>query len=246
MRLAIWAIALGWTAAGCAVGLPAGSAVAVRSNRYQPFTPSAIPRGIPAPPPASPRPPSEPILRGGRREAVSLAREMMGRTRIRLGGQVYPNDCTGLVVGIYDQLGIPLMSGGGFGDNGVTSIFRFAGSNGRIFHNGRPLPGDLVFFKETYDLNRDGRMNDGLTHVGLVEDVDELGTVSVIHRVKRGVVRYRMNVERKHERYDPVTGRLINDYLRNAGPRENEALTGELFAGYATLLPVRGRWYAGR
>ena len=47
-----------------------------------------------------------------------------------------------------------------------------------------------------------------------------------------------MNLERRHERIDPLTGRLLNDYLRNAGPTERNVLTGELFAAYATLLPV--------
>ncbi len=222
---------------GCATGLPAGSAIAVRGARYQPFSPSAIPRGIPEPP-APPAPPPPPPLRGGRAEAVALARSVLGQPTVQLGGRVYPDDCTGLVSGIYDQIGLPLPNGGHEGENGVTSIFRFAGSHGRIFHGGRPLPGDLVFFRETYDVNRDGRVNDGLTHVGLVEGVDEDGTVLVIHRVKRGVVRYRMNLERKHERVDPRTGRLLNDFLRTPGPAERNVLTGELFAAYATLLPV--------
>ena len=56
--------------------------------------------------------------------------------------------------------------------------------------------------------------------------------------IEKGVVRYRMNLERKHERIDPLTGRLLNDFLRNPGPAERNVLTGELFAAFATLLPV--------
>ncbi len=220
------------------MGVPTGSALAVRASRYQPFTPSAMPRAIPDPPPAPPPKPPVIVLRGGRAEAVALARSLIGRHSIRLNGRTYPDDCTGLVTGVYDQLGLPLLGDGEVGDNGVTALFRAAGARGRIYHGGRPLPGDLAFFRETYDVNRDGRRNDGLTHVGLVEDVEDDGTVIVIHRVRRGVVRYRMNLERRHERLDPVTGRLLNDYLRQPGGRDRSVLTGELFAAYATLLPT--------
>ncbi len=106
-----------------------------------------------------------------------------------------------------------------------------------MFEKGTPVPGDLVFFRETYDQNRDGRTNDGLTHVGLVERVLEDGTVTVIHRVSRGVVRYRMNLAHPLARKDPASGRAINDYLRAPGSGEKGVLTGQLFSAYASLLP---------
>jgi hypothetical protein len=122
----------------------------------------------------------------------------------------------------------------------VAAIYRFAGRHGRVYEGGRPLPGDLVFFKETYDRNRDGRRNDGLTHVGLVDDVEADGTVVIIHRVARGVVRYRMNLGHPDQAASPQ-GRRWNDWLRTEQPGAPAQLTGQLFAGYATLLPTRGR-----
>jgi hypothetical protein len=94
-----------------------------------------------------------------------------------------------------------------------------------------------VFFRETYDQNRDGRRNDGLTHVGLVDEVEADGTVVVIHRVKRGVVRYRMNLARPNLRRDPRTGEVINDMLRAPGAGRVPVLTGQLFASYGSVLP---------
>jgi hypothetical protein len=119
-------------------------------------------------------------------------------------------------------------------------MWRFAAKHGRIYENGRPLPGDLVFFKETYDLNRDGQSNDGLTHIGVVEDVEADGTVLVIHRVARGVVRYRMNLGSPTQ-LTTSDGRRVNDWLRTEAPGSKPRLTAELFAGYATLLPVSQR-----
>jgi hypothetical protein len=94
----------------------------------------------------------------------------------------------------------------------------------------------LVFFRDTYDLNRDGRVNDGLTHVGLVEKIEEDGTVIVIHRVARGVVRYRMNLAFKDKATTPE-GRPVNDWLRAPIAGAAPQLTAQLFAGYATVLP---------
>lgn len=172
-----------------------------------------------------------------RARAVQLASSLVGRSRVELGGRKYRNDCTGLVIGVFDQLGVGMLGQARAGDNAVTAIYRFAQEHGRIFEGGRPLPGDLVFFRETYDLNADGRDNDGLTHIGLVEDVDAAGTVTVIHRVSRGVVRYRMNLANPEVRRDPKSGRVLNDYLRNASTGQGALLTGQLFAAYATVLP---------
>lgn len=166
----------------------------------------------------------------------------MGKSQIVLSGKRYPSDCTGMVRGVFDQLGIDLTQGARPGDNGVTAIYRYAASHGHIYQGGHPVPGDLVFFRETYDVNRDGRTNDGLTHVGIVDALLEDGTVVVIHRVARGVVRYRMNLQHPEANRDPRTGRILNDYLRSPGGAHRGVLTAQLFAAYATLLPIESRY----
>lgn len=177
-------------------------------------------------------------MRGGRDELVETAKALVGKTRVTVDGKSYPDDCTGLVSGVYGKLGVSLLSEAKPGDNAVTAMYRFAQRHGRVYESGRPLPGDLVFFKETYDQNKDGRSNDGLTHIGIVEDTLADGTIVVIHRVKRGVVRYHMNLEKPSQRRDPATGRVLNDALRATGPQRREVLTGQLFAAFGALLPA--------
>jgi peptidoglycan DL-endopeptidase CwlO len=167
----------------------------------------------------------------------SQSQSSVGRTSIVMGGKRYGEDCTGLVRAVYAQIGIELMGQGRAGDNGVTAIWRFASSRGQAYTGGRPVPGDLVFFKETYDLNRDGRDNDGLTHIGIVEYVGDDQTVTVIHRIKKGVVRYRMNLNEPDKTVD-AAGRLINDKLRPPRAKAKAMLTSQLFASYVNLLPV--------
>jgi cell wall-associated NlpC family hydrolase len=176
-----------------------------------------------------------------RSRIVTFARESLGRKRIENGGQKFQDDCTGLVMAAYSEVGIRLFSHAKDGDNGVSAIYRYVKSKGRVFRSEAPSPGDLVFFRETYDVNRDGRANDGLTHVGIVEAVDNGSTVTIIHRVNRGVVRYRMNLDRPGMHRDTSTGDVLNDYLRPPGQNQQLTLTGQLFAGYGSLLAPEPR-----
>ena len=243
---------------GCATGsagAPLGGQALFESYRYRPATPAAMPRAIPeedevpataiaeAPKREAPLPKSAsrvrkvstPVVSKDARETVlSTARALVGKAQVKVSGRAYPSDCTGLVEAVYTQAGLSLK---GISDNGVTALYRYALNHGHVFNGGRPLPGDLVFFRETYDQNRDGRRNDGLTHVGIVDQVDTDGTVTVIHRVKRGVVRYRMNLSQPKVSKDPKTGKILNDTLRAPGPGKTFALTGQLFAAYASVLP---------
>jgi len=222
-------------ATGCATGAPIGGRQ-FYVERYEPFAPAASTRAIPEPDQEGAPAPIV-VAPGARDSAVGTAQALLGKSRVVVKGKTYGDDCTSFVRALFEPLGVNLLSEAAPGDNGVTAMWRFASRHGRIFEGGRPLPGDLVFFKETYDLNRDGQTNDGLTHIGLVEDVEADGTVLVIHRVARGVVRYRMNLSTPTQ-LRTAAGKRLNDWLRTEAPGSKPRLTSELFAGFATLLPV--------
>ena len=237
MRSLWLSAALALSAIGCATGAPIGGRQ-FYFERYEPFARPAATREIPEP---SERPAAPVLVAAGARDtAVGTAQRLLGKNQVVVRGKRYGDDCTSFVQAIYEPLGLKLLTAAQPGDNGVTAMWRFASHHGRIFEGGRPLPGDLVFFKETYDLNRDGQTNDGLTHVGIVEDVEADGTVLVIHRVARGVVRYRMNLSSKTQ-VRTASGKRLNDWLRTEAPGSKPRLTAELFAGFATLLPVEAR-----
>ncbi len=227
---------------GCATSMPRGGRVLASSYRYSPLTPAAAPRA-PLSVAASPAPrkqvhPPPPAAR--REDVVTAARGLVGSKKVKLAGRNWPDDCTGFVEAVYAKAGVSFRGAGMAGDNGVTALYRYTKTQGRVYTRGKPKPGDLVFFRETYDQNRDGRRNDGLTHVGLVDDVESDGTVVVIHRVKRGVVRYRMNLAKPNLRRDPRTGEVLNDMLRAPGAGKAPVLTGQLFAAFGTVLPEPG------
>jgi hypothetical protein len=93
-----------------------------------------------------------------------------------------------------------------------------------------PRPGDLAFFRDTYDRNRNGKVDDGVTHVALVESV-EGDRVTLLHRGRR-VERIQMDLSQPSDRSrnDPVRARRQRD---RPGTRY---LSGELFVAFAALL----------
>jgi hypothetical protein len=225
---------------GCATGMPLGGRMLGSSYRHSPMTPAAAPRAPLTAIASSPAPrkqvrPPPPAAR--REDVLVAARGLVGTGKVKVAGRTWPDDCTGFVEGVYAKAGVSFRGMGLAGDNGVTALYRYARTHGRVYTRGKPKPGDLVFFRETYDQNRDGRRNDGLTHVGLVDGIEEDGTVVVIHRVKRGVVRYRMNLAKPSLQRDPRTGEVLNDMLRAPGVGKMPVLTGQLFAAYGSVLP---------
>jgi hypothetical protein len=95
----------------------------------------------------------------------------------------------------------------------------------------QPRAGDLVFFHDTYDRNRDGKLGDRWTHVALVEEVDG-ERISILHRGGRGIIRLRMDLAHPHDDQDndAVRVRTLSD------PPGTRYLTGELFAGFGAAV----------
>jgi len=169
-----------------------------------------------------------------------LARDQLKRPRFHVGGRSYRRDCSGFVMATLSLAGVDLaaqLPERVPGEGGVSLLYRMARERGLLHTHKVPDVGDLVFFDDTHDRNGDGRADDPLTHVGIVERVDADGTVTFIHRVRRGVLRYRMNLFRPDERRDRKTGKVLNHHLRLGASADGRRLTGQLFHAFATVLP---------
>jgi hypothetical protein len=175
---------------------------------------------------------------GTRLLVAKRARKMLKKPSFRIGGVDYRRDCSGFVLAVYAGEKIPIekILGADRGRSSVADLFRLADQRGLVHHQKVPAIGDLVFFSNTYDRNRDGRPNDPLTHVGIVERVDPDGTVTLVHRVRRGVLRYKLNRFKPHERRDPKSGKVLNHYLKYGQKTAEKKLTGELFHAFATIV----------
>lgn len=121
----------------------------------------------------------------GREQIVATARDVARRaTHYVRGGQGKGGgyDCSGFVAAVYRRLGLDIKPAQGAG-NGVTLIHRWCREHGHPPMMRQPQPGDLVFLDETYDRNGDGKTNarDTLTHIGIVESVNDDGTFVMLH-----------------------------------------------------------------
>ena len=164
----------------------------------------------------------------------------LGKSLIEVNGRRFTFDCSGLARGVYVTQGIDLYDGLGEldGGNGVGRIYGHVLQHGRIHYGPTVHPGDLVFFHNTWDFNGDGRLNDPLTHVGVVERVESDGTVVFVSQVSGGIERYRMNLKTP-DTHQSSDGRVLNDFMRRKEFRDPEAtqyLTGQLFAAFGTLF----------
>jgi hypothetical protein len=179
--------------------------------------------------------------RGPSRNAiVQTAAKLVGAKTITSNGRRIAYDCAGVTRAVFLAHGIDLYAGepGEPDANGVRIIHAHIQQQG-TFHPGPVAhPGDLVFFNNTWDFNRDGKVNDPLTHVGIVERREPNGTIIFISRVADAIERYHMNLSLPHV-HKTSDGRILNDYLRRkdaADPSDTGYLAGELFAQFATRV----------
>ncbi|HYR18506.1 MAG TPA: NlpC/P60 family protein [Myxococcales bacterium] len=147
-------------------------------------------------------------------------------------------DCSTFVRAAYFAAGVDLYSEASPRDNGVQAMRRYVRRHGRLHRRRLPAPGDLVFFDNSYDRNRNRLLDDRLTHVGIVEAVLADGTALVLHSTNHGVVREPMNLRRPHAR-TIAGGEPINAVLRRRtshdSPRTPRFMS-ELFAGFGTVF----------
>ena len=169
---------------------------------------------------------------------VHTASKLVGATTILAQGKRIAYDCAGVTRAIFLEHGIDLYDSGSPDPkaNGVRLIHHHISRHGK-FHQGPSVrPGDLIFFDNTWDYNRDGLINDPLTHVGIVERQESDGTVVFISRVAGAIARYRMNLALPHV-HKTAEGRVLNDYIRRKDlddPFNTAYLAGELFAGFGS------------
>jgi surface antigen len=122
----------------------------------------------------------------------------------------------------------------------IAELFRRAQDQGQVYHTSRPAVGDLAFFHNTFDRNRDGRNNDWYTHVALVESVAADGTITLLSYLGGKVDRSFMNLEAPT--LASREGSVVNSRLRRESDRDpayTEYLAGKLFAGFGSLLGNR-------
>jgi hypothetical protein len=167
---------------------------------------------------------------GTRTAVVKAAAGFVGAKRLVVDGTAYRYDCSGLVEAVYAAAGMPL--------KGSAAMMYEHARETDVLHRRkkRVQPADLVFWDDTYDRNGNGRRDDDLTHVGIVEGAFPDGRVTIVHLGGTGVRRITMDLRHKHVHTDDG-GVVRNDFLRvrrDDDPWRTKYLAGELWVAYAS------------
>ncbi|MBU50529.1 MAG: hypothetical protein CL920_17775 [Deltaproteobacteria bacterium] len=221
-----------------------------------------------------------------RRKMAMMASKTFKHRRVRCGRFMrFRSDCSGWVRCMFSRYGLDLMRPpGDQRGNGVLLIRKFIGAYGTLHRSRTPALGDVVFWHYTYDKDRNGKLDDYWTHIGIVERIESDGRISILH-YNRKVKRLYMDLRQPNKRYHVKIKRSakytracsrykrryrlckrrrgwrrcrslyrrkrricrrarkriyipVNDYL--VGPRKrgriHGMLTGQLFAGFGTIL----------
>lgn len=196
-------------------------------------SPEAVAQSAPSSPSerAEAKPPPPPPRRRARGDGAAVARaagQLVGRSRLVVGGETYRYDCSGLVEAAHAKAGEAL-------SGSSASLFALSRQEGVLHRKKVPQPGDVAFFDDTYDRNRNGRRDDDLTHVAIVEQVDRDGTITLVHKGSKGVTRLTMNLKHPEVRRDE-DGKSLNDHLRASSNKDRgPTLSGQLWRAFGSL-----------
>ena len=161
-----------------------------------------------------------------RLEIVDYSRSLLGMRDLTGERTIFRNDCSGLVLGVYQSLGHEIRL---IDNTGTTSIshrlYETLEANGLVYYELPTRQADVVFFKRTTDYS-----GDNISHVGIVDEILPDDTIRILNYTSRGVTELKMNLITPHVHQDE-NGNVINDFLKKGSPQKEheELLAGELF-----------------
>jgi len=165
---------------------------------------------------------------------VSGGLSLVGKEILRVKGVTYPADCTGLVRAAYAFADIDLAYRfGSYEGNGVRRIYLTLHDQGLVYATAFPVPGDILFWDNTWDANGNKLVDDELTHLGLVVAAEPDGSISYLHyHYRLGPTVEAMNL--LHADIDTAKdGRQINAVLRMRGsPPGSGSNAAQLLKGF--------------
>jgi len=176
------------------------------------------------------------------KRVVKIARESVGLKYVpSVNGKHFTSDCIGFVRYVYYRAGFDLEKTYGRGRGGVSSLYNGLIRYGFTYDSKLANPGDLVFFDNTYDINRNGKWDDALTHVGIVVGTGRHNTIYYIHFSNSGVDEDRINLFYPNTHaFRQVNGKLyiINSYLRRnrgEGYSKKEYISSSFYRCFAKI-----------
>ncbi len=165
---------------------------------------------------------------------VEEAHRIIGVEELFVKGKSFNIDCSGTVMAIYWYAGIDLAKAfPGYSGGGTERIYKYLRDKELLYKTKIPAPGDIIFWDNTYDKNGNGKLDDYLTHMGMVVSVDDDGNIEYIHEnYRKGIILAKMNLFKPDEYYEVVDGKkiVLNDPMRMRGsPESKDWLSSQLY-----------------
>ena len=156
----------------------------------------------------------------------------------RINNRTYNYDCSGLILTILEKSKIYLFHKLHFRKNKsiVFTMYNFLRQKNKIFRSFKNAKiGDLIFFSNTYDANKNNLWDDKFTHIAIIIDIDSNNTITYIHKSGKGIKIAYMNLTYPH-RY-MKKGKILNSFLRRKKNDDSsffKYLSGELFTCFGS------------
>lgn len=154
---------------------------------------------------------------------------------IPTGKRKFAKDCSGVVSAIYYYAGIDLQKYySSYSGSGTERIYKTLKARNLLKKTWLPAIGDIVFWDNTYDRNKNGKADDNLTHLGIVVSIDKKGNIVYAHdHYREGVIFENMNLRLK-DTYTTDSGSnsvVINSpmRMRNSSTGDHNWLASQLF-----------------
>ncbi len=167
-----------------------------------------------------------------RQKIAQLAIQSIGLTSFIADSRSFLYDCSGFVFYIFYKSGIDLTSY--IVDQtplgGVHQLYLIAKNYFSISEISFNI-GDIIIFDNTYDRNKNGKEDDLFTHVAIIIEIKDDGTIVFVHKSNSGVQKGYMNLL-KNDTHN-IGGDTINSYLKDS---QDKGLAALLFDTFATFF----------
>ena len=181
-------------------------------------------------------------IAAARQRVVDSAKVLLGQkpdASVQVAGRQFTLDCIGTVSAAWWGAGYDIQRDfAKYSGNGVLRLYASMKDWGVLHEMRDPKPGDVVFWENTWDRNDNGVLyDDGLTHAGIVIEVESDGTVHYLHSsYSRGVVIAYFNLKHPAEPFGPG-GKVWNSpmYLGANYNKTNNPprwLSGDLWSAF--------------
>ena len=174
-----------------------------------------------------------------KKKLIEGAEKYKEAKNLTVKGRNFNMDCSGVVAALYYYAEIDLQKY--FPDyigTGTERIYKTLKDRKLLKKTWLPEPGDIIFWDNTFDRNRNGKDDDNLTHMGMVVSCDKQGNITYIHyNYSRGIVYEYMNIRYKNYESQVVKGEniIMNSPMRIKGGNRGSKnwLAGQLVNCFA-------------